>query len=116
MTDCPIFSTYLAASRIDMEIYALVDDFESQISSGKDRRFSVNKGEWHEADESNFAGYRYSTRRSMLTIRGGHGKPRSRYLSLHFDFVRDVTPGGSVEWPHARQALLVIAYASERGD
>jgi hypothetical protein len=116
VTDCPIFSTYLAASRIDMEIDALVEDFESQISSGKDKRFSVKEGEWHEADDNNFAGYRYVTRRSMLTIRGlGRGRSSTRSLSLHFDLVRDIT-GGSVLWPHAREALLVIAYASERGD
>jgi len=113
VTDCPIFSTYMAASRIDMEIDALVEDFESQISSGKDKRFSVRDGEWHEADDSNFAGYRYATRRSMMIIRG-LGRRKMRSLSLHFDLVRDV-PGGSV-WPHAREALLVVAYASEHGD
>jgi hypothetical protein len=49
-TNCPVFSTYLCASRIDGEIEALVEEFEGQISSGKDRRFSV-EGEWHYADD-----------------------------------------------------------------
>ena len=43
-------------------------------------------------------------------------KTRSRYLSLHFDLVRDTTLVGSIEWPHAREALLVVAYASDRGE
>jgi len=113
MTVCPVFSTYLCASRVDVEIDALVEDFEGQISSGKDKRFSVTEGEWHKADDGNFAGYRYATRRSVLTIGGSRGKPRLRSLSLHFDLVRDLTPSG---WPHAREALLVMAFASERGE
>jgi hypothetical protein len=51
----------------------------------------------------------------MLTIRGlGRGRAATRSLSLHFDLVRDVT--GSAQWPHAREALLVIAFACERGE
>jgi hypothetical protein len=111
MSICPIFSTFLAASKVDTEIDALVDEFVSQFqASDKHDRFSIGKPAWDDAKPDNFFhSYRYSTGHFALKRRGKRGAPRSSSLSLHFDLVRNV-PEHTPKWPHARDALIVIAY------
>jgi hypothetical protein len=110
MSDCPIFATYLAASRLETEIDALVDEFESQLSSEDTGKITVirKNSQWDE-DE-----YRYASHRSKVSVGGSRGKPRSRWLTLHFDLMRPQE--SPLLWAHASDALLIVAYCSDAGE
>ena len=110
MTDCQIFTTLVAAERISKEMDELVDEFSSSVKVVSDDNVIVEKkATWHYADDSPHTSNGWYD--CALRLRSkAQGPPRSRRLTLYFDLARELVSKEATDWPHAREALLVVGF------
>ena len=107
MKPCPIFATFTAAGKIWKEVDALIETFQSNLAKSTDETLEINKLKWGEDSEGS-----YYWCNALLDIRTeASGKPKSRWLTLTFDLVRDVPKKQATNWPYARHSLLVVSFS-----
>lgn len=112
MTDCQIFTTFVAAERVWKEIEYLVDEFSSSVKDHSKDGVAIHKTTWGSSDDLDDPPNQTNVWCDCdLRLRlKGKGPFRSRLLTLYFDLARDLVPKDKADWPQAREALLVVGF------
>lgn len=106
MADCPIFRANEIAEKTWLSIEELIDVFKRKLEV---RGFTCADYEASEdEDEKRTLFYHYAYQ--FPINRPGKGNRRRQGITLHFDVCRNIT--GTPNWPHAREAILVVAYSN----
>jgi hypothetical protein len=116
MTDCQIFTTFVAAQRIWDEIEVLFDEFSSGLKSYSTGDITLETTKWLDANDAEDPpnGVNYWCNSTVKLRSKGRGPARSRLLTLYFDLARDLISEEQADWPHAREALLVVGFDPNR--
>lgn len=103
---CGIYQSFRVVRDIESELDRLIEDLPSAFDE-----MEIEYDDYDEGPKS------WAPEASTLLFNIAKARPRRRRpgeLALHFDFVRTDVPGST--WPHAQQALAVVAYALDRDD
>src|SRR5450631_2992755 len=105
MTDCQIFTTFVAAERISKEIEVLFEELSSSLKANSTGDVTVETTKSFDTDDDaeDPPNCMNCWCNSTVKLRSkGRGPARSRLLTLYFDLARDLISKEQADWPHAR--------------